>query len=182
MKKIIILSACIICLIPVAANAGEHTFGVGLHYFYTLDDISSELEDALGDAFHEDGLAINFSYRYKFNQHFGVIAEVQTYPDGYLDAESSISPRILAVLGQTFYVGAGIGWHNVDWEDATEDFHDSDEWSDTFYMLRAGIEFPLLTEHLFLDINANYEFNEWNDVEEFDSDIITFGAAVKFTI
>ncbi|MBN1296577.1 outer membrane beta-barrel protein [bacterium] len=176
------LSLFALFLIPVSVSAVDHTFGVGFHYFYTLDDISSEVDDALGDAFHKDGLAINFSYRFKFNDHFGIIAEVQTYPDGYLDAESSISPRILATLGQTFYIAGGVGWHRVEWENLTEDLHDADEWTDSFYLLRAGIEFPLLTQHLFLDINANYEFNEWNDIDEFDSDIVTFGAAVKFTL
>ena len=170
------------CVVCGSAYAGDHTFGVGFHYFYTLDDINEDLDELLGDAFHEDGLAINFSYRYKFNDHFGVLAEVQTYPDGFLDAETSFSPRLLVLLGQTFYVGGGIGWNSVDWEEVTEDLHDDDNWTDSFYMLRAGIEFPLFTEHLFLDINANYEFNEWNDVEEFDSDIITFGAAIKFTL
>ncbi|MCD4655065.1 porin family protein [bacterium] len=176
---IIISIACISC---GAAFAGDHTFGVGFHYFYTLDEISDEMKDVMGDAFHKDGLAINFSYRYKFNPHFGIQAEVQTYPDGYFDAESTISPRVIFLLGQSFYVGAGVGWNHIDWEDATEDFHDSDDWTDEFYMLRVGVEFPILTEHLFLDINVNYEFNKWNEVEEFDSDILTFGAGIKFTL
>jgi len=182
MKQSIIIGICMIFLVCGSAMAGDHTFGLGFHYFYTIDEIDDDLSNSLGDAFHEDGLAINFSYRYKWNSHFGVLAEVQTYPDGYLDAETSLSPRLLLVIGQGFFIGAGIGWNNVDWEDATEHVHDSDEWTDAFYMIRAGVEFPLLTEYLFLEINANYEFNEWNDVDQFDSDIITFGAAIKFTL
>jgi len=179
MKKFFLLSLFIMSIGAMTASAGEHAFGVGFHYFYTLDEISDELDDSIGDSFHKDGLGINVSYRYKFNPRFGFLAEVQTYPDGYLDAKSVISPRILAVLGQSIYAGIGIGWNNVKWENATEDFHDSDNWTDSFYILRLGLEFPILVEHLRLDINGNYEFNEWNDVEEFDSDIITFGAGLR---
>ena len=182
MKQCVIIGICLFFIVCGSVMAGDHTFGIGYHYFYTLDNIRDDIEDSFGDVFHEDGTAINFSYRYKWNTHAGILAEVQTYPDGFLDAESSISPRLLFVLGQSFYIGGGIGWNNVDWEETTESLHDSDEWTDSFFMLRVGVEFPLLTDHLFLEINANYEFNQWNDVDAFDSDIITFGAAVKFTL
>jgi len=180
MKTCIIGIILFIVCCPVFA--GDHTFGVGVHYFYTLDDISPEWDDVFGDSFHRDGLAINFSYRYKFNPHVGILAEIQTYPDGYIDASSVVSPRVLVVLGQGFYVGGGIGWNNVDWEEATQDMHSSNDWTDSYFLLRAGFEFPIINQNLFLDFNANYEFNQWNEVQEFDSDILTFGAAIKITL
>lgn len=182
MKKLALVGICLLFAVCGSVSAGDHTFGIGFHYFYTLDDIEGHVKDELGDAYHDDGTAINFSYRYKWNDHVGILAEVQTYPDGYLDAEDMISPRLLLVLGQSFYIGGGVGWNKVDWEEVTDDFHNDDEWTDSFYMIRAGIEFSIFTEHLFLDINANYEFNEWNDIDDFDSDIMTFGAGLKFTL
>ncbi|MBN1878734.1 outer membrane beta-barrel protein [bacterium] len=182
MKYTLTAVLTVLLLVPHPALAGDHTFSLGVHYFYTIDQISAELEDDLGDSFHEEGLGYNFGYRYKFNPRFGLLAEAQLYPDGYLDADSVFSPRILAVLGRSLYIGIGVGWNSVEWENLTHDLHKSDNWTDSFYLLRLGLEFPILVEHLHLDINANYEFNNWNDVEEFDSDIITFGAGIKITI
>lgn len=179
MKTIPFISAVILALTSAPVWAGEHTVIFGAHYFYTLDEISADLDDSIKDSWHDDGIGYNFGYRYKFNPTVGLLAEVQLYPNGYNDAESVISPRILAVFGRSIYAGLGIGWHNVEWEDVTDDLHESSDWSDSFYLLRLGLEFPIIVEHLRLDINGNYEFNDWNDVEEFQSDIITFGAGLK---
>ena len=56
--------------------------------------------------------------------------------------------------------------------------------SDTpFFMLRAGIDFPILP-FLFLDINANYRFNDWDtfSTHDLDTDTIRLGAAVRFAM
>ncbi len=181
MKTLIITVILVLFMLPAHVCAGEHTLFFGVHYFYTLDQINDDLDDSLGDSFHEDGLGYNFGYRYKFTPYFGLLAEIQTYPNGYVDAESVISPRILAVFGQTIYAGIGVGWHNVEWEDVTDDLHESKNWTESFYTLRLGLEFPIFVDHLRLDLNGNYDFNEWNDVEEFDSDIITFSTGLKLS-
>lgn len=169
-------------IVTGAAHAGDHSFGVGVHYFYTLDEIGDELGDSVSSIFKDDGFAYNFSYRYKFNQRFGFLTEVQLYPDGYHDAKTVVSPRIFMLLGKSIYGGIGMGWNNVRWRDETKDLHVSGDWTDPFYMLRAGLEFSIFVEHLLLDIHADYEFNYWNDVKELDSDILTFGAGIRITI
>ncbi len=164
------------------ADASEHAFGIGAHYFYSLDDIREDLEDEFGDSFHRDGLALTVSYRFKPNDHFGIAFEVQAYPDGYYDAESAYSPRLMMFLGKSLYIGGGVAVNYVDWEDDLDFLHDTDDWSDPYYLLRAGLEFPFIVDDLKLYIDASYEFNEWNEVEEFDSDTITFGAGIRFSL
>ncbi|MGB3975365.1 MAG: outer membrane beta-barrel protein [bacterium] len=179
MKKFFLVLLAFSIFFPVVSKAGDHALGVGFQYFYTLKEISDDLEESVSSAFKRDGLGINFSYCYKPNKHLGVSGELQFYPDGYLDAKSAVSPRLLLLLGQSFYGGVGIGWNNVKWRDETKDLHISGDWTKSFYLLRAGLEFPILAEHLRLNFHANYEFNYWNDVKEFDSDILTFGAGIK---
>ena len=174
-----ILLTCNLLFIPQATFAGEHSLGIGAHYFYTLDDIRTDLEDDLGDSYHRDGLALCASYKYKPNDHFGFLAEVQGYPDGYYDAKTALSSRLFLLLGKGLYAGAGIAWNYISWENETDLFHDSDGWTDPYYILRVGMEIPILTDSLKLDINANYEMNEWNDFDEFDTDALTFGAGVR---
>lgn len=182
MKYFLPIIMSFFCLSLYTAQAGEHAFGVGFHYFYTLDDISQDFDESITSVFKRDGLGINFSYRYKFNSFAGILAEIQMYPNGHLDAKSVVSPRVFALLGRRIYGGVGIGWNNVQWRDETKDLHVSGNWTDPFYMLRAGMEFPLLMGRLVVDMNANYEFNFWNDVKEFDSDILTFGAGLRIVL
>jgi hypothetical protein len=173
----------IIVLSTFPAFAMEHSFCLGAHYFYALEDIKSEWDNtSVGDAFHRDGLAISVGYLVKPNEHFGLLFELQDFPSGYYDAKNAYSPRILFLLGQSFYVGGGVAWNHVSWENATHDLHDSSAWSDTYYLLRAGLEIPLIVEDLKLGINADYDFNQWNDVSGFDSDTLTFGAYLKVTL
>lgn len=53
---------------------------------------------------------------------------------------------------------------------------------DPFFGLRAGFDIHLLP-YIFLDINANYRFEDWDDISDVDEDIstdtITLGAAVR---
>ncbi len=155
--------------------AGEHSLGLGVHYFYTLDDMDNDW----GDSFHENGLGLNGSYKYKPIDHFGFQFELQAFPDGYYDAEIAVSPRILAILGRSFYIGAGIAWNYLAWEATTEALHQDKNWSDAYYILRAGFEIPIIVPDLRLDIKTDYELNEWNEVEDFDSDALTFGVGLR---
>jgi opacity protein-like surface antigen len=182
MKHVVLFSVVCLLLSSISIQAGEHSIGAGFHYFYTLDDISNEFDDSIVTAFKRDGVGINFSYRYKFNRYVGVLAELQLYPNGHLDAKTVVSPRLFALLGKSVYGGIGVGWNNVQWRDETNELHVSGNWTDPFYMLRGGIEFPLLMGRFILDVNANYDFNYWNDVQAFDSDILTFGAGLKIVL
>jgi len=80
------------------------------------------------------------------------------------------------IVGGIVYAGLGVGIYTID-----------GNWGNTpFYMLRAGFDFPVLPR-LFLDINANYRFHDWDSVSWNDkgnpgTDTIRLGAALRFVL
>jgi opacity protein-like surface antigen len=183
MKTGNVIAICLaVLVIPVIANASEHSLGVGFHYFRTLDQISDDLDEDYGDSFHEDGVGINFSYRYKPDTFYGFTFELQSFPSGYFDAENAYSPRFIFTIGNAFYIGAGVAWNYMSWEEDFDFLHDDDEWSDAYYLIRGGLEFPFIVPNLKLDLNANYEMNNWSEIDEFDSDYLTLCAGVRIIL
>ena len=74
------------------------------------------------------------------------------------------------MIGGTLYAGAGIGIYYSD-----------GNWADEpFYMLRAGLDFPILP-FLYLDINANYRAGAFDELDEAESDAITLGVSARFS-
>lgn len=183
MKSAVIVSAVLLMLCYInPVFSSEHSLGIGGHYFKTLEEISDDLNDDYADAFHKDGIGLNLSYKYKPSIIYGFLCELQFFPDGYYFSESAISSRILFLMGSTVYVGAGIAWNYLSTEPAFEDLGgNSGEWTDAYYLVRAGFELPIVPR-LKLDINANYELNQWSDLEDFDSDYISLGAGIRIVL
>ncbi|HSO67327.1 MAG TPA: hypothetical protein VLP30_05670, partial [Desulfatirhabdiaceae bacterium] len=75
------------------------------------------------------------------------------------------------IIGSSLYAGLGIGiWY------ADDKFME-----EPFYALRAGVDLEILPS-VYLDINGNYRFNNWNYEEikeDIDGDTITLGAIVR---
>jgi hypothetical protein len=180
-KTKLIILIILPCFVPMVRSA-EHAFGIGIHYFYTLEEIDNDLSQEIQGAYHSEGIALNASYRIKPNPHLGLLFEMQTYPEGVSDAKMVISPRILALLGHHIYAGVGVAWNYAEWEEETLSIHKDDGWSSAYFLLRAGFEFPIIVDDLILDINGTYELNDWNEIEEFDSDLITLGVGVRMTL
>ena len=68
------------------------------------------------------------------------------------------------------YCGVGVG---VTISDGLED-----DVSDPFYAARLGWDFQVLPR-LHVDVNANYRANSFSELEDYDSDSITLGAALR---
>ncbi|MCL4838660.1 MAG: hypothetical protein KJ058_11925 [Thermoanaerobaculia bacterium] len=158
-----------VALAPAAA-AGEHRLGFGLHYWKTLD----EIEGSLGDGIDDNGLSQLVSYQYLPGPFLKLEATVEYFPDGFGGAtESAYSPQVFVIVGRGLYAGVGVG--------ITRSSSFEDDWSDPFYGARVGYELPLLPR-LDLDLNANYRFDSWSELEGYDSDVLTFGAVLRFTL
>ena len=98
------------------------------------------------------------------------------YPDGYAgSAKDVLSPQAFLLLGQGLYAGLGVGTLYAD-----GDFSDT-----PFFIARAGLDIALFPA-LHLDINANYEFSDWDGINELDdnvdTDTVTLGAALRFLL
>lgn len=155
--------------LPALASAGEHRLGFGYHYWQTIDDL-----DDLPDL-DDEGYATVLSYQYLPGGMLRFEIDVEYFPDGYAGStDKAYSPQAYVLLGRFFYAGVGVGITRSD------GFVD-DEWSDPWYAARAGIDM-LLVPKLHLDINANYRADAFSELEEADTDALTFGASLRLTI
>ncbi len=154
-------------LLPFSAElqAGEHRIGGGVNYWTTVDDIDH-------DDIDEDGFSYLISYQHWWNI-LGLEVDVELLPDRF--GETAFAPQAYVLFGSTIYGGVGIGIVNYDGDFADE----------PFYALRAGLNLELLPS-VFVDISANYRFNDTADLDnketDIDTDTIFLGAAVRFTL
>ncbi len=156
-----------LCGLAVSARA-ESSLGLGARYFQTVD--------SLDKPFEESGLAPLISLKMELAPLLHVQVDGVLYPDGYAgSAKDVLSPQAFLLLGQGLYAGLGVGTLYAD-----GDFSDT-----PFFIARAGLDIALFPA-LHLDINANYEFSDWDGINELDdnvdTDTVTLGAALRFLL
>lgn len=160
----------ILCALP--AGAGEHRFGLGAHFFKTVDDIA---DDGFSDI-EDDGYAFVVSYRYEPGGFIFFQLEADYYKDGYGGAtESALAPAVFVGVGRDIYVAIGLA------ATYSDDFDGS--FSDPYYIGRIGYDLDLLPG-ISLDINVNYQAGSFSEIEDFDldTDTLTLGASIRFTL
>jgi opacity protein-like surface antigen len=144
-------------------QAGEHRIGGGANYWVAVDDIDDDNID-------DDGFSYLVSYQHWWD-FLGLEVDMELLPDRF--GEDAFAPEAYLLFGSTIYAGAGIGIMNSDGDFADE----------PFYALRAGVNLELLPK-VFVDISANYRFNDTDDLKnnesDIDTDTIFLGAAVRF--
>lgn len=142
----------------------EFRLGVGANYWKAVDDVDD-------DDFDEDGLSWILTSQFGLTDLAKLELAVERYDDGFAGADEEVyAPQAFLLLGSTIYIGAGIGWYYYD-----DEFSD-----DPFYALRAGLDLELLPS-IYLDINANYRFADWEELDgdDINGDTVTLGAAVR---
>jgi len=145
---------------------GMHRIGFGANYWQTIDNIDVENVD-------EHGFSYVASYQYGFVPFVKFEAGLEILPDMAGASNTVLAPELFVTFGALIYAGAGIGV-----------YYDDGEWGNApFYMLRAGVDIPILPR-TFLDISANYRFNDWDSLElsDVDSDTIRLGAMIRFLL
>lgn len=149
------------------AIAAEHRFGAGVHYWKTLDEIEDELPDFAVD---EDGLTGVLSYQYVAGlMRFELAAEY--FESGFQGAEDwAVAPQAYILVGRGLYGGVGVGVTYADFDDGS--------WSDPYFIAKVGFDMLLLPK-IHLDINADYRFAEWEQIDDYDTETITLGATVR---
>jgi hypothetical protein len=149
--------------LSTAAHAADYSLGLGIHYWRAVDD--------LGGSFDNSGVAGMFSYQYIPAGLFKLEGDLEYFPKGFGGADDTAwSPQVYVLLGNRLYAGVGAGVIY------SQGF--SDEFSDVFYAARVGTDFTLLPR-THLDINANYRFKDWNQIDQADTDTITLGAVLR---
>jgi len=162
--SIFVISIFTACTIQ-AANA-EHRLGVGANYWKALKDVDiSEID--------ENGVSWLASYQYIPGTALSLEADLEIFKKGFAGSTENVyAPQGYILLGSGLYAGIGTGIYYVDGEFADR----------PFFAVKAGIELQLIP-HIFMDISANYRFDEWKYITELAKDIktdtITLGAALR---
>lgn len=163
-------------LAPAPAEAGEHSLGLGVHFWKTVDEIA---DDGDFSGIEDDGSAFVASYRYKPGGLIFFQIDFDYYPDGYGGySGNTYTPMVFVGVGRTWYVAAGIAYTHTD-----KVLHIGDEEfssGDSYFLGRIGWNLELLPR-VALDLNASYEIDAWNAVDQLSSDATTLGAVVRFT-
>lgn len=168
-KAVLLLLAIGVALGAAPAFAGEHRFGAGVHYWKNLEEIGNDLPDFNVD---EDGLTGVLSYQYVAGlMRFELAAEY--FEAGFQGAEDwAVSPQAYVLIGRGIYGGVGVGVTYADFA--------GDDWSDPYFIAKAGFDMLLLPK-IHLDINADYRFANWEEIDNYDTETITLGATVRFS-
>jgi hypothetical protein len=181
MRKILSAAAVVLslaCLLPATTTLaaegiqteagfwGAHRLGLGVNYWRALSSIDTA-------EVRKDGFSYLLSYQYVPVKIVKIEADLEVFPDYGTSSQTVLAPEAFVTVGGLVYAGAGIGIY----------YRDGDWGSAPFYMLRAGLDFPILPR-LFLDINVNYRFNDWKTLqwEDLSSDTLRLGAALRFTL
>ena len=162
---------CVLALLSAGlaapAAAGEHRLGLGLHYWQSLNQLDDDFPDF---EVQDDGLSEVVSYQYLAG-FIRFEAAAEYFDKGFQGSHDwAISPQVYVLAGRGFYGGLGVGVTYSDFANGS--------WSDPYYIAKAGIDFLLLPK-IHLDVNADYRFLKWEDLDNYDSDTITFGATVR---
>ena len=139
--------------------------GVGVHYWTAVKSIDFNDVDKNG-----------FSYLAMYQYHYGWVgieADLEWFQKGFGGSDKDVfQPQAYLILGKVVYAAAGIGGYYSEGKLADK----------PFYAFRVGLDIPLLPI-LHLDINANYRFENWDDLstegKSVDTDTVTLGAAVR---
>jgi hypothetical protein len=152
-----------------ACAQGGTRLGVGAHYWKALEDIKVDEVD-------ESGVSWLASVQLGTSSLVKAQIDVEMFPKGFAGGtEVFYAPQAFVIVGRGIYGGLGIGI-----------YYAGDEFAeDPFYLLRAGVDVEL-TPRVYLDINANYRFEQWKNlgdtVKDIDTDVITLGAAVRLEL
>lgn len=161
----VIIGTCLLSNTSMAANAG-HRLGVAANYWKAMKDVDiSEID--------ENGVSWLASYQYIPGAALSFEADLEIFKKGFAGSvENVYAPQGYMLLGSGLYAGVGMGIYYLDGE-----FVDR-----PFFAVKAGLELELIPR-IFLDINANYRFDEWKNISELAKDIktdtITLGAALR---
>lgn len=171
MRKIVVIG--VLC-VAASMSFGEtrYTLGAGVHYWRTIDEIGDERE------FDDSGVAYMLGVQIVPARLLRFEAAVEIFPDGFAGSvDTAYAPQGFVILGSTIFVGLGAGTiYSSDFED---------DFSEAFYVVRAGLLLELFPS-IYLEINGNYHFVDWDAIDELDDDIdsdtVTLGAMLRIEI
>lgn len=151
-------------------RAAEKRFGLGVHYWETVSSLADKGFGHLKD----NGTSWLVSYQVAPRGLFTFEADLEYFNSGFGGSdEATFSPQFFVLVGHGLYAGVGIG------ANASNGF--GNVLSDPFYIGRAGFDFELVPR-LYIDVNANYQVDAFNQLSNTNTDAITLGAMVRWDV
>jgi len=165
--KVMLAAIVIAGMSGVRAQAEvKNRIGVGANYWHTLDDFDIK-------NFDQDGVSYYLSYQLRPASMMKFELDLEMMPENYGGAEDTVfAPQGYVILGGGIYAALGVGTY----------YTDGDFSSDPFFVLRAGLALNVLP-FVWLDLNANYRFDDWNSITDVPEDLSTktimLGGAIR---
>lgn len=157
-------------LATAPARAAEKRLGFGVHYWESVSNLADKGFGHLND----NGTSWLISYQLAPRGLFTLEADLEYFNGGFGGSDqSTFSPQFLMLVGHGLYAGVGIGVN------ASSGFDNT--FSDPFYIGRLGFNFEVVPR-LYVDVNANYQNNAFNQLGSTSTDAITLGAMLRWDI
>jgi len=148
----------------------KHRFGAGARYWMAVSKVKPDNVD-------QEGVSWLLTYQLQPVSMLRIEADVEMMPESFgafaAPGQDVYAPQVYLLVGMGLYAGVGAGTYYVDGE----------FWDKPFYGLRAGLDL-MIVPHLYLDINGNYRFEKWNELngQDISEDTVFLGAALRIEI
>ena len=172
MRKILLIGLLsVVCLLPTVARA-ELGIGGGIFYNRQLGKIRKEKD------FDKDFVSYMLSVKYQVIDMIGLEGSLDYY-NGNGKIDYTLRPMGTAVLSiplpilDLFNVGVGINTTYTRYKKENGD--STSDWPKLGYHFKAGIQIPI-ANLIWICGDCYYFVDDLRDIEDFDSDLLTFGA------
>ena len=169
MRKILF---SILIAAALAAGAGavraELGIGGGVYYNRQLGDIKDD------DGFDKDFISYMLSVKYQPISLLAVEGSLDYYPGNDKAIDYTLRPMATGLV-QLAFLNAGVGINSTYTKYDSPSGGSKDKWSDMSYHFKAGIQLDFF-DLLWICGDCYYFVDDLKDIEDFDSDLITFGA------
>lgn len=161
---ILILSSCAVLTVLAESNS-KYSLGVRQHIDHS---VYSELPFGDGD------LSYGIAYEFHENEVFWQVA-LEYAPDlsGTNSLDYAITPQVNLIMEDGIWRG-GLGLLKT-----YVAGDDNDDWTDLYWQFLFGVHFGTSTKPE-LNVYANYVFESWSDLGDFDGKDIEFGLWLSF--
>lgn len=174
MKKILLVGLLVAAFLLPAATRAELGIGGGIFYNRQLGDI----KDSDDWKFNKDFVSYMVTLKYQVADFIGLEGSVDYY-NGSGTIDYTLRPMGTAVVSIPLPVfdlfNAGVGINSTYTRYKKTGGGATDDWSDLSYHFKAGIQIPIV-DLLWICGDCYYFVDDLRDIEDFDSDLLTFGA------
>ncbi|MDP8214534.1 MAG: outer membrane beta-barrel protein [Candidatus Euphemobacter frigidus] len=178
-KKALVWAGALVILLAMTIPAmAEFGIGGGVYYNRQLGDIKHDKD------FDKDFISYVISLKYQFADILGLEANFDYY-NGNDELDYTFRPMGTAVLSIPLPIldlfNAGVGINSTYTKYKKAGGGSKSEWSKISYHFKAGIQIPIASI-LWICGDCYYFVDNLKDIEDFDSDLLTFGtrALIRF--